>query len=210
MTNVSELKLKPLQVAALVVLMAEARPLSNSELKELAGFDLTGAERTGLVEHRFITSTKVGRSFVHEISEEGWGRIDQLLRVEAIGGIGPARGALKVLLNSLERAFKRHSKKAGDFFYGSVGGQKIDLEEAIRLAYKDLVKQPGEWVRLPQIRAAVALASRADVDAALAKLAVQPDVRIIPVANLKSLTPEDREAAIELGGELNHAIAIEG
>jgi hypothetical protein len=34
-------------------------------------------------------------------------------------------------------------------------------------------------------------------------------VRLIPVANLKSLTVRDREAALRLGGEDNHAIAIE-
>jgi len=214
MTNVSELKLTPTQIAALVVLMAEARPLTNPELKEIAGFVLDGANRTGLMKHGFITSEKQGRSFVNEISDEGWGKIDQLLRVETIGGIGPARGALKVLLNSLERALKRHGTSAGDFFYGDGDGgvdqERSDLEHAIRLAYKDLVKQPGEWVRLPEIRAAVAPATRAEVDAAIKRLAVQPDVRVIPVANLKSLTPEDREAAIDLGGELKHAIAIEG
>ena len=41
-------------------------------------------------------------------------------------------------------------------------------------------------------------------------MAVQPGVRLIPVANLKSLSTRDREAALRFGGEENHAFAIEG
>ena len=37
-----------------------------------------------------------------------------------------------------------------------------------------------------------------------------PGVQLIPVANLKSLTPADRDAALSLGGEDNHALSIEG
>lgn len=52
--------------------------------------------------------------------------------------------------------------------------------------------------------------SREDQDATLKRIAAQPDVRVIPVANLKSLTPEDRAAALHVGGEDKHAIKIEG
>ncbi|MEK8106042.1 hypothetical protein NKG94_14370 [Micromonospora sp. M12] len=34
------------------------------------------------------------------------------------------------------------------------------------------------------------------------------DVRIIPVANTKSLTARDRAAAVRIGNEDNHALAI--
>jgi hypothetical protein len=33
-------------------------------------------------------------------------------------------------------------------------------------------------------------------------------VRIVPIANLKSLSDDDRRAAVRMGGELKHAIAI--
>jgi hypothetical protein len=41
-------------------------------------------------------------------------------------------------------------------------------------------------------------------------MAVQPGVRLIPVANQKTLSTRDREAALRFGGEENHAFAIEG
>ena len=76
--------------------------------------------------------------------------------------------------------------------------------------YHRLAKEPGDWVGLAELRAGLPTAGRDAVDEALRRLAVSPDVRVIPIANLKSLTDDDRAAAIRLGGELKHAIAIEG
>jgi len=209
MTTLSEHKLSPTQISALVVLMAEARPLSNPEMKELAGFDLTGTDRAKLNDLGLISSAKQGRSFVHELSDAGWRRIGELFQIDAIRGIGPTRGALKVLLSALDRGFRRQHKAVGDFFYSGALSTP-DLEQEIRLAYKGTAKSPGEWVRLSLIRAALASASRAEVDATLTRMATQADVRIIPIANLKSLSQEDKSAAVELGGEFKHAMAIEG
>jgi hypothetical protein len=83
------------------------------------------------------------------------------------------------------------------------------VETAIRAAYADLADRAGGWVGLAPLRTRLATYDRAEVDRALRSLAVQPDVLIVPVANLKSLTSADREAALRLGGEDNHAIAIE-
>jgi hypothetical protein len=84
------------------------------------------------------------------------------------------------------------------------------VESAIRAVYADLVDKDGGWVGLAPLRAKLGAYSRAEVDRALRGLVVQPGVHIVPVANLKSLTSADREAALRLGGEDNHAIAIEG
>ncbi len=47
-TNDDVPSLTPNQILALVVLMAEARELTNNDLKELAGFALTGADNAKL------------------------------------------------------------------------------------------------------------------------------------------------------------------
>lgn len=83
------------------------------------------------------------------------------------------------------------------------------VESAIRVIYADLVDEDRGWVGLAQLRARLDTYSRAEVDRALRALVAQPGVHIIPIANLKSLTSADREAALRLGGEDNHAIAIE-
>lgn len=76
--------------------------------------------------------------------------------------------------------------------------------------------RPGyEWVGLAQIREHPELAglSRAEVDRALEDMLHSPagrnqDLRIIPVANSKSLTQADRDAALRLGGTEHHAMMM--
>lgn len=71
----------------------------------------------------------------------------------------------------------------------------------------------GEFVMLPAIRDGLAergITDRVSQDAAIREFALQPDGRVIPIANLKSLSDADRNAAIQLGGELKHAIAWVG
>lgn len=84
-------------------------------------------------------------------------------------------------------------------------------EAAFRAAYKDSADL-GDWVRLPALRDELAsrgITRRDEQDALISKMALKPDVRVIPIANLKSLSQADRNAAIQLGGELKHAVMIE-
>lgn len=83
-------------------------------------------------------------------------------------------------------------------------------EQALINAYWDAVRdnnisnQTDKWVRLPDIRQRLdnaGVTSREQQDAALRALAVREDVRMVPVANLKSLSQADRNAAIRLGGQ---------
>lgn len=68
----------------------------------------------------------------------------------------------------------------------------------------------GEWVRLPAVRDALQAKgySREEQDAALLGLATQPDVHIVKIANLKSLSSDDRRAAVYIGGEHKTAIMV--
>jgi hypothetical protein len=50
---------------------------------------------------------------------------------------------------------------------------------------------------------------RDELDAALLRLERQPGVSLIPEENRKTLTEDDRAAALRIGNEDNHLIAIE-
>lgn len=67
-----------------------------------------------------------------------------------------------------------------------------------------------EWTRLPEIRDA--LSNRgftiSEQDAGLSRAALNPRVRVIPIANLKSLSMDDRRAAVHIGGEWKHAMMV--
>ncbi|HEV2638094.1 MAG TPA: hypothetical protein VGX23_23295 [Actinocrinis sp.] len=229
-------KLNPLQISSLILLMAEARELTNTELKAIAGFTLTGTERTKLNELKYVESRKVGQTYAHQLTDQGWRACRDLWRVERPARSGPTGGALFALLTGLDRGLSRNRLSLAEFFAEQPAAPEPDeafdpsglpaaaqpaaapasddaLDAAVRAAYRALAEEPGGWVGLAPLRAELARTGhrdRARVDEALVRLAVSPDAHLIPVANSKSLTEADRDAALPLGGEDNHALSIEG
>ena len=199
-------KLTPTEIQALVVLMAEARELTNNELKELGGFTLTGASNKKLeVTLGLVATDRSHRPYSHQLTDKGRRLVRSLHTGEPPKAGGSAGRTLFTLLANLSRSLDRLQIGHDDFFKQ---GPLPDLETRIRNAYRGLVDRPGDWVGLADLRDAVGEEDRAAVDGALRTLLRQPGVRIIPVANTKSLKERDRAAALRIGDEDSHTIAI--
>ncbi|WP_328654848.1 hypothetical protein OG598_14080 [Micromonospora sp. NBC_00330] len=230
--------LTPNQINALVVLMVEARRLTNVELKELAGFTLTGKDNKKLVDLGLVDTDKSRRTFAHELTDEGWRVARQLHTAAPPKQGGSTTRSLFVVLSNLHRSLDRLRVSHGDFFKQTEATaapatseprpeapaptvtattaapataapvSAVEVEALVRSAYRDLATAPGAWVGLADIRDRLADTDRAALDAALRAMVGREDVRIIPVANTKSLTARDRAAAVRIGNEDNHALAI--
>jgi len=215
------------QIQALVVLMAEARSLDNIELKELAGSSLTGKENENLEELGLVETSREQRPYVHTLTDKGWHFVRELHLTSS--PTGSATKSLFTLLTNLNRSLERLGVSHGEFFKrtaeevqrisppkkasprksaSSPKSRANDPEQAIRAAYQMLAKEPGGWVGLADLRAKLKGRPRETVDETLRVMARQDGVRIIPVADNKNLTRRDRSAALKIGGEDNHAIAI--
>jgi hypothetical protein len=87
-----------------------------------------------------------------------------------------------------------------------------DQEQLLRTrivnAYDALVGEPKGWVSLTDLRPFFGDVPRAAVDEALRKLSREPGVNIVPESNQKILTDEDTAAALHLGGQEKHLLAI--
>jgi hypothetical protein len=99
-------ELTPIERGALLVLMAEGRPLKErAELKGIHGIALEASHRSKLQRLGLIQTTK--KPFTHSLSEEGW----QWARKE-IGAPKPkgvmGMGALYSVLGGLRRYIDRH------------------------------------------------------------------------------------------------------
>ncbi|MBQ1034107.1 hypothetical protein ACX27O_30955 [Micromonospora sp. SD19] len=220
--------LTPNQINALVVLMVEARRLTNVELKELAGFTLTGKDNTKLVDLGLVDTDRTHRPFAHELTDEGWRVARQLHSSAPPKQGGSTTRSLFVVLSNLHRSLDRLRVSHGDFFK-QTGAPALaaseprheapapaavtpvpaaEVEALVRSAYRDLATAPGAWVGLADVREQLADTDRDALDAALRAMVGREDVRIIPVANTKSLTARDRAAAVRIGNEDNHALAI--
>jgi hypothetical protein len=84
-----------------------------------------------------------------------------------------------------------------------------DVEAQIRAAYLRAVRKPGAWVKLTAVRRRLDGVSRKEVDAALGRMMRQPGVHLISQADQKNLTEDDHQAALTIGGEPKHLLAIE-
>ncbi|SNQ46962.1 conserved hypothetical protein [Frankia canadensis] len=83
-----------------------------------------------------------------------------------------------------------------------------DLELAIRAAYARLASGPFDWVRLALVRPLLGDAAKPGVDRVLRQMARQPDVRIVPDEDQKSLTAADHAAAVRIGDHDSHLLLI--
>lgn len=200
------------QTAAMFTLMVLGREVPNPELKDLVGFTLTGKERTQLNDSGYIASEKVGRTFVHQLTDSGWAWCEQEI---GAGTPPPPRplstlcSALYVVLGGFDGFLRSRKLRLADVFTpDTTGPVPVDLEERIRVAYRELVKEPRGWVGLVDLRPKLG-APAAEVDAVLKELSRAGKVHLVPEANRKALTAADNEAAIRIGGEENHLISIE-
>lgn len=208
--------LTPNQILALVVLMAEARQLTNKELAGLAGFAITGRDNTVLEDAGLIVTDRGKRPFAHRLTDKGWHTVRTLHTTAAPKEGKSAIQSLFALLAGVSRALQRLEIAHQDFFDRDAAPAvpvvqveaTPDVEGLIRAAYQGLTDRPGNWVGLAELRGVLGGLDRSVVDEVLLRLVRQPGVRIIPVANKKSLTDRDRDAALRIGAEDSHAIAI--
>lgn len=192
--------------AVLLVLMAEARPVRNPDLAAL-GPKLDKDTRERLVRRGLIEATTPGRVIELELTDNGWATCARL-----IGTAAPARPsgqgkALYTVLRALRRYFDREDLAPGEVFLPL--DDAVDVEAAVRAAYVRLAATAGGWVDLVRLRAELPEVTRPELDAALTRMYRTPGVSLIPEENQKTLTAEDRAAAVEIGDQAKHLIAIE-
>ena len=195
-------------ISALLTLMAVAREIDNTELEEVTGIRITGDVRRRLNDLGLVTSTRLGnKPYVHDLTDKGWVRCRSEFTAQRPSRPGYYGYAFFAVLNGLERFLNRENRPLADVFQPEVDGP--DLETQIRLAYRKLAPKPGDWVRLAKLRPLLNGASREDVDGVLKTLGRKQVVTLAPTPNGKDVTADDRAAAVRIGGDENHMIAIE-
>ncbi|GAA2684767.1 MULTISPECIES: hypothetical protein [Actinosynnema] len=191
----------PSEQAALFLLMTLDREVPNAELVKEHKVDLRKDGRERLNKDGLIASEEKGRRIWHRITPEGaaWCR-REFPALEL-----PARsGPLARALFELARPLIIDSLSGG----GSTPAEVVEsggLDAVIRDAYRELSVKPQDWVRLAKLRPRLSEA----VDAALRRMLRHGEVHLAPDSNRKVLTDADHAAAIRIGDEDKHLIAIE-
>lgn len=201
--------------AALLVLAVEAGEVSNSELKQRHRLTIDGERRRRLNELKLVESRMAGPgAYLHVLTDSGWARLAEDLRAGALPPQTGSSGAIaRALLDWLPRYLERGNLSLADVFYPGDEEEEGaeppgDLESRIRRAYVGLAARPGAWVSLTDLRALLADAPRAAVDETLVRMERLPDVNLVPESNQKTLTEEDRAAAVLIGEQHKHLLWI--
>jgi hypothetical protein len=208
--------LTPSESAILIVLMAEAREILNTELKERYRIDVYKNYRDKLNRLRLVASRKSGNTWAHQLDDRGWVHVQSDLnfdspRARALGG---ALVALQV--NLRERVLARGDYRSFSELFSHadirVPSPAPDAEAILRVrirnAYAALASEPGAWVSMTRLRPFFGDVPVSEFDEALRKLHREPDVNIAPESNQKMLTAADVEAALHVGGQDKHLLAI--
>ncbi|MEV6980261.1 hypothetical protein AB0M95_03220 [Sphaerisporangium sp. NPDC051017] len=232
----SDEKLSQPELARMVALMREAREVSNSELEKLYGLTLVNPEREHLNKLGLVDSWKQGRGYAHVLTDAGWARMrDEIAHgFQSLQLKASPKVILEGLAGGLHSVMERNGYKLLDIFGPSAvsmneaptpiaaesvsshpvpattikASESSDLEALIRAAYKVLAKEPGAWVGLAEIRSRLGDVPRAQLDQVLRLMNRSSDVNLVPESNNKSLSKEDREAAVNIGDQDKHLLSI--
>ncbi|MDI5974639.1 hypothetical protein QDK53_00400 [Amycolatopsis magusensis] len=199
--------------SALLALMTLVRKASNADLNDELGFKIDKKVRERLVELGYIVAQQTGRyrAWMYELKEEGWRRGEEELGSPTPKGAPKATRLQYALTRRFAAYMTRSEKRVADIFVldGAPTAPVVDITDRIRVAYTELATAPGSWVSLTRLRGALGDLPRADLDAALLQLVLEPKTRLNPEFNQKTLTPADRAAALHTGGEDVHLLSIE-
>jgi hypothetical protein len=202
--------------AVLLVLMAEARPVRNPELAAL-GPELKKRDRDRLTARGLIEVTTENRAMVLDLTDKGWATCAKLFGADVPAQSKGQGKALYTVLRALRRYFDRDDLAPGEVFLPlddrALAGEPDVLgdqvEDKVRTAYVRLAARAGGWVDLVRLRDELSGVSRHDLDAALTRMYRIPGVSLVPEENQKTLTAKDHAAAVSIGDQAKHLIAIE-
>ncbi|WP_236077575.1 hypothetical protein [Rhodococcus sp. P1Y] len=215
----------------LLVLMAQAEETSNTRLKEI-GPELKKESRDKLNRLRLIDSDSSRRPMVHTLTDKGWAEAARELKSGPPPRATPQARGMYAVLAGLQRYLDRADLRPSDVFRVEVPvevpraddssgetapaprgvspapDEPIDIR--IRRAYTSQATRKGAWVTLRDIRLALSDVPKPKLDRALGDMYRDEDVSLIAEENQKALVDSVRTAAITIGGQPVHLIAIEG
>lgn len=189
--------------ASLFALMVVARPVTNRELRELTGLEISAQVRRQVNrDEELLVTAKRGTTNTHRLTVDGRNWCETALVAGRPDRAKFPAGVLYAVLDSVGQYLARSGTKFGDLF-------QPDLENWIRAVYSELtVRRPGSWVRLSALRPWLEDVPRDAVDAELDRMIEEPDVHLEAALDQRSLTDDDWKAAVEIGGEPRHQLKI--
>ena len=198
--------------AFLIILKAEGREISNTEMNKRYEVRLVSPAYEKLNAAGYVASETKRRPYRHVITDKGANLLTDPLSIdEDRAEEGEKRSTREkqlwaaVVAQQNEILRLRAVKGNGA---APVIEEPADLGARIRAAYLELAGAPGEWVDLTALRPLLADVSKAALDKALTRMLDASDVRLEPEPFGHRVGAKERGAAVHIGGEDRHKLAI--
>ena len=198
--------LTPTDYAYLIILNAAGRQLSNTEMDNLFRVRLTGPIFAKLNGGGYVDSDTKSRPYRHVLTDKGRKELGEPLAIDNDGD-GERRSAGEKALWAALVAQQSEGLRAPAPSSNGVAGP-AGLDDRIRAEYRRLAAGPGEYVDLTELRPLFADVSKAEFDKALVRLFDDSDVRLEPEPFGHRIGDRERRAAVHIGGEDRHKLAI--
>jgi hypothetical protein len=198
------------QLDKLLALASFGGAASNNELRQRYRFALTGTKRTFLAEAGFILSERAnGReSFQHELTAKGRERCEAAFLAGPAADAGLGHRIHQGMFERLAQLLKTHGIDVFEDTSGVEPETEAATKKSLSDAYFDLAPGAGEWVSLTELRVKLDGVERDSLDQLIHDLHVAGEVTLIPEENRRSITADDRAAAIRIGDEDRHLISM--
>lgn len=189
--------------ASLFALMVVARPVTNRELRDIAGVEIDAETRREVNADTELIATKKRSVNTFSLTAAGRNWCEMALLAGRPDGAKFPAGVLYAVLETIGHHITRSGMKLEEFF-------QPDVEGWIRAVYAELVvrRKPGSWIKLSALRPWLEDVADELVNGELDRMIEQPDIHLKAELNQKSLTAQDRKAAVRIGGELRHLLMI--
>ncbi|MGC4770586.1 hypothetical protein ACLQ25_16625 [Micromonospora sp. DT44] len=224
---------------ALVALMTHVSEASNPDLYEQFRMRIEKSVRAELESAGLIVWRKGLRgTIIHELTDEGWKRARREVGADAPERVSAAWLLHYGTLKHLDRMLAARNLQLADLYVDPLdipgaeahpsdevstasksaavsadtdqaAGEPGRVEDLIRAAYLRLAEKPGALVSLARLRGGLRDLTRDDLDRVLRAMDRRREIQLEPDPNRKVLTQATRDAAVVIGGEDKHLIAID-
>ena len=199
-------ELTPTDYAFLIILKAAGRELSNTEMDTLFKVRLIGPVFAKLNGGGYVDSDTKHRPYRHVLTDKGRKELGEPLAIDNDGDGERRSAGEKVLWAALVASQNDGLRIPAPLDNGVAPA--ADLDGRIRTAYRKLAAEPGEYVDLADLRPLFDDVPKARLDQALKQLFDSSDVRLEPEPFGHRIGDRERSAAIRIGGEDRHKLAI--
>ncbi|MEU4242600.1 hypothetical protein [Actinoplanes sp. NPDC026619] len=210
----------PAEYAYLIILQAEDRELSNTEMDELYKVRLVSPTYEKLNSDGWVASDTKRRPYRHAITAKGRKALTGALPIDASlaeEGEKRSRGekqlfwastvAQQKLILSLQAGGSK-AEPVAEPVVEPVAEDPADLEGRIRGAYLKLAGSNGAWVDLVALRTYFRDVSKEVLDKALVMMFEARQARLEPDPLRSRIGAAQRAAAVHVDGEDRHKLAI--